>query len=386
MSESLDDLLTPLTADEVLETELAEADALELATTTWLPGDPTRTMLAVVAHTVAPWTSTIARATAGGLLDYATAGWLTLLARNGFGIKRIAATYASGDVTLTNAGGGVYTFAAGDLIVSNSATGASYRNTAAGTLNALGTLTLAVLAQEPGSDSTSAPAAIDTISAPAIGSSVTVANATALVGADTEADAALRQRCRDSLAALSPDGAAAAYAYIARSALRVDGTAIGVTRVSVRSTSGQVFVYLADPDGAPEAADVTRIDDLLQTQVVPVSVTCTTAAAVEQTIAVTYIAFVPSTTTDSDDTIKAAISAALVAYFAELPIGGSRSTPLGSAYVFADLIRGIIARSHAAIFHTTLAAPAADVLLVSDKVAVLGTITATVTRVAQVAS
>ncbi len=54
--------------------------------------------------------------------------------------------------------------------------------------------------------------------------------------------------------------------------------------------------------------------------------------------------------------------------------------------VYRSVLVEIIARSHAAIFHTTLAAPAADVLLVSDKVAVLGTITATVTRVAQVAS
>lgn len=383
MSDSLDDLITPLTADEVTETELAAAEALGLSTTTWLPSDPTRTILAVMARVVAPWTSTLARAAAGGLLDYADGGWLTLLARNQFGVERIQVTFASGEVTLTNAGGGIYDFDPGDLIVSNSTTGATYRNTTAETLGALGTLTLAVLAENAGSDSTSAPSAIDTISAPSIGTSVTVANASALVGADTETDAALRSRCRDSLAALSPDGAAAAYAYIARTALRVDGTAIGVTRVAVTGSSGIVTVFLADPDGAPEAADVTRIDDLMQTQVVPVSVTCTVAGATEQTVAVTYSVYVPSTTTDSDAVIKATISDALVAYFAELPIGGSKSVALGAGYLFADLVKGVIARAHGSVFHTTLAAPAADVSLASDKVAVLGTITGTVVRVAQ---
>lgn len=380
---ALPELVTALSSDEVLASELSTAASLGLTTTTWQSGDPTRTTLEIMARLLSPWTEVAVRAIGGGLLDYATGGWLTLLAENGYGVTREAAVYATCPVTLTNAGGGVYTFAAGDLVVSASGSGATYRNTTGGTLNALGTLALDVQADVAGTGGSAAPGDIDTITSPAIGSSVTVANTDAAIGTDEESDAALRLRCRESLAAISPDGAAAAYDYVARSATRVDGTAIGITRTRVTGGTGTVSLVIADDGGAPAGADVTRVDDLIQTQVVPVGVTATVTAATGVPIAIVYTAYVPTTTTDTDGEIETAVQDALEAWLPTVPIGGSRITSPGTGYVWHDRLRGVIAGAHEAIYHVTLSTPAADTALADDEVATLGTITPTITRVDQ---
>src|SRR5690606_27186702 len=116
---------------------------------------------------------------------------------------------------------------AGDLTFQSSASGKTYRNTEGGTLDTANpTLTLDVLAEEIGADSNAAAGEIDTLVTTLIG--VTATNAAAVVGSDEEDDDDLRQRCRDALAALSPNGAAQAYSFIARSTLRSDGTPVDV--------------------------------------------------------------------------------------------------------------------------------------------------------------
>jgi phage-related baseplate assembly protein len=282
-------------------------------------------------------------------------------------------------VRLTNAAAGVYVLAIGDVTFSNSATGATYRNTDGGTLLAADTLDLSVEAETAGAAGTAGVGEIDTLVSPTM-IGVTVANTTTGVGTDEESDAALRQRCRDSLAALSPDGAAAAYAYVATSALRVDDTPIGITRTRVSATDGAVTVILADADGAPEAGDVTRIDDLIQTQVVPLGVTCTVSGASGLTVPVTYTAFVSTGTHASDVEIKAAVATALETYFATIPIAGWPTAVPGVGAIYTSDIISVVDSAQADIFRVTLAAPAADIAPTSAQVAILGTVTGTVTR------
>lgn len=376
---SLADILSSLEPEEVMQTELEGAEALGLTTSTWQSGDPTRTTLAIFSRLFSLWTKLAVQAIAGGLLDYSAGGWLTLLARNMYAVERIPRTAATCTVRLTNAGAGVYPIAAGDITVAASGTGKTYRTQDTGTLAAFGTLDLSVLAEEPGSESSAAIGEIDTIVSPTL-IGVSAENTTVAVGSDEESDEALRIRCRESLAALSPDGAAAAYAYVARSALRTDGTSIGVTRVRVSATAGVVSVLLADPDGAPEAGDVTRIDDLIQTQVVPLGVTCSVAGAEAQTIAITYTSYVPTATPASDAEIKAQQLTSLEQYFSTIPIGGFPTAVPGAGKVYHDLLRSRISDAVAEVFTTTLATPAADVSMTATKVAILGTVTGTIVR------
>lgn len=375
----LSDLISTVEPEEAYQTELTGAAALGLTTSTWQSGDPTRTTFRVFGSLVSLWSKIAVNAIKGGLLDYSSGGWLTLLAPNMHGVSRIPQTAATCTVRLTNAGGGVYPITAGAITVAASSTGKTYRTQNTGTLNALDTLDLTVLAEEPGSDSSAGIGEIDTLVSPTL-IGVTVANTTVAVGSDEETDAELKIRCRESLAALSPDGPSAAYAFIARSALRTDGTAIGVTRVRVSSADGEVTVLLADPDGAPEPADVDRIDDLIQTQVVPLGVTATVSAASGSTIAIVYTAFVPTATGASDAEIKAQILTSLEQYFATIPIGGFPTAVPATGKVYHDLLRARISDAVAEIFSVTLSTPPADVSMTSSTVGILGTVTGTITR------
>lgn len=383
MSLSLSDLVSPLTAEGIRSTMLAAADALGLQTSTWKPLDPTRTLFYLVARVVSGVTQIVYQAIAGGLLDYATGSWLSLLALNVYNVQRIEDTYAAGEITLTNAGGGLYAITAGQLTFQNSATGKTYRNTSAGTLNPTSTLTLDILAEEAGSDSTSAATDIDTMVTTLLG--VTCSNAEAVIGTDAETDDELRERCRDSLGAISPNGASQAYEYIATSTTRDDGTTVDINRVrvSAESSTGEVTVIIAAPSGAPAAGDVTYVDDAIQATVVPLCVTATTQAASEKTIAVTYTAYVPNDAEETSAEIQDAVEASLEEFFASVPIGGQATTPGGTGYVFHDLVRARISDASDAIFTVTLAAPAADVAIAATEVPTLGTITPTITRVVQ---
>src|SRR5690606_14818917 len=99
-----------------------------------------------------------------------------------------------------------------------------------------------VIAFEAGSASSSSAGEITEIVTTML--QVTCSNPVALIGRDEESDPALRQRCRDSLGALSPNGPQAAYEYWAKSALRADGQPVNVNRVwvSTASSIGHVTV------------------------------------------------------------------------------------------------------------------------------------------------
>lgn len=380
---SLSDLFTPLTTDQAQETILDMARAAGLDVDSWSAGDPTRTLLAIVARALSWVTTAASQFASGGFRTYATGDWLTLVAADIYGVTRREATYATGTVTLTNGGGGVYVIAAGDLTFSNTATGKTYRNTSGGTLNALGTLDVDVIAEEAGSASTAAIGAIDALVTTILG--VTCSNAAAVVGIDAETDAEVTEACGESLAALSPDGPRDAYSYVAKHTARPDGSIIEInrTRVVATSATGDVEVTLATATGAPAGGDVTLIDTALQEQVVPATATLTTQAATEHALSVVYTAYVPSTCALTDTEVADAVEASLVAYCSAMPIGGRRLTPGGTGYVFHDLLRARISDAVADIFSVTLSTPAADVALLDTDVPVVTVSSYTIVRVDQ---
>lgn len=382
---SLQSLTTPLTTDEAKAFIYETLATLGVSTTSWKPGAVVRTIIAIVAIIVAAFsrlTSSIARS---GFLELSSGDWLTLVARHVYGVERQEATFADGEITLTNASGGVYTLDPDDLVFSNPSTGKTYRNTEAFTLGALETVTIPIRAVESGAASTSPPNTITVLETPLNG--VTCTNPTAVVGLDAESDAVLRARCLEKLGALSPNGPWDAYAYAARNAKRSDGISVGVTRVRVRKDGyGNVTTYVATASGAvtgdandPET-DLGAVNDAIQRNAAPLAVTAWVESAEVVTVNVTYQVWVYTTVNLTDEELKAAISQNLSAFVASQPIGGN-VIGFDRGKIFLDALRATISSTRPEIFHVVVSAPSSDVELDINQIMVLGTVTGTIHRI-----
>lgn len=349
--------------------------------------------LDVVPAIVEAATAINAEAIRGGLLDYASGLWLDLLVTNLYGIAgRILLTFATTSITFTNAGANSYNFAIGEVTVSNGIT--TYTNTSAFTLSPTGnpgaTASIDVIATVAGSAGSADAATITTMVT--VFDGVACTNPAAAIGNDREEDDALRSRARLSRAALSNAGHEDALRFVALSATRTDGTAIGATRVQVVPdvpSIGDVAVYLADADGALAGADVTRIDYLLRTLVVPTGVNYLgTFAAVEVAVPITYTALARERDGFTTGEIEDFVADAIVDLFASYPIGGyitPSTTPDGRVY--RSEISAVISQAQSSvddprpIVDVTLSLPAANVTLAPGEVAVPGAPTATITLV-----
>jgi uncharacterized phage protein gp47/JayE len=347
---NLEELITPITEDQALETFLEALETLGVPARSWRRGAGPRVFLRVVARTFASYSQLIAAITRGGFLDYAAGHWLTLLARHVYGVERIPATFASGAVTFTNTGGGVFAEPAGQVTALWTVGRRSYVNTEPVVLGVGATGTFAFQAVEAGSAS-SVPAtqinALETVMP-----HVTVSNAVALVGRDEEDDPTLRQRCLDRLASLSPNGPRGAYAFAVRSAVRSDGSAVDINRVRVSPASsvGIVTVTVAAPGGVPVASDLTAIRLRIDTVARPDSVRVDVGGASSLLVARSLTVWARSTPGLTEAAVKAAADRALLELGRDWPIGGIAKTAGGVGYLYADAVKGAVKASHPAIF------------------------------------
>ena len=385
---SLTDLTTPLTRQQIEQSCYDVLATLGVTTTAWKPGAVVRAMITAFALIMSYFSELIAAIASAGFLELASGQWLTLTAYYVYGVTRNAATFAAGAVTLVNTTGGLFTFNPGDLVVKNSSTGKTYRNTGTVTLNPLATLTdVAIEAREAGSASTSPPTFVDAVESGPAG--VNVSNPAALVGTDDEADPALKVRCREKLGALSPNGPWDAYSFVARGAVRSDGTLIGVTRMKlIKDGFGNVDVYVATATGAVSgtvgnlATDLGAVDDAMQRQATPLCVRLNTHSAAALAVPVTYQAYAYNNSGLTAQQIKDTIATALASFFSTHPVGG-KALDTGGGYVWADEIRAVIrAALPTYVFHVVLTLPSGDTALNINQVPTLGTVTGTITLVA----
>ncbi len=378
---TLAEMFTPMTKDEILEGMLTLADSLGFPTSAWQPGSVAREILEICAQQLANTSEVVSSVAAGGLLDYATGGWLTLLAKSFYNLDRIEATFGTGSVTLTNASGVGYVIAANDIHFLNSTTGATYTNTTGGTLSAASTLTLDIIADEAGSASNAVATQIDELVTPLLG--VTVANAAALTASDAESDDQLRARCRASLAAASPNGPSDAYNYFATSAVRENGSSVGVTRSKVLQTQGDITVYVASDSGAisgtagDPTTDLGAVNENIQDNCVPTGMTATVATAIATNTAVTADVYLKSGSTITPAEAKQLILTQLQTYWKTIPIGGF---DIGSGgKIFLDAVVGQIFQAHPDIIQAEITAPLVDVSLSEFQVSALTSTTASFT-------
>lgn len=386
---TLDDLVTPISPEQALATELTQAALLGLDTTAWQPVQPARTILAINASIISAYSSYVNQVAKGGFASYAATltdangtpvtSWLDLVSQQVYATTRIPATYAAGSVTVTNAGGIAYgPYAAGQFLVSNPTTGAQYSNTSTVTINP-GANTVAVSALLPGTIGSSATGQITALVTPLVGVSCT--NAAALVGDPAETNAQLLARDLAKLGTLSPNGPSQAYYAVATGIL--DPTqpwydpalSAPITRCLAVPAPGFVQVYIANAAGTTNAPDLAIVNNEIQIWCVPLGTTATVQWATPVPINITATCYVPTSAGLSPSQVTAAVTAALTTYLEALPIGGvTGASP--NIVPFSELL-ATIARA-VPTTAVTLSSPAADVPLATTDVATLGTVSITV--------
>lgn len=372
---TLDELTTPLTRQQVESSIYSVLAALGVNTTTWKPGAVVRTMIVGVSSVFAAYSELMALIARSGFLALSSGEWLTLVAQYVYGIERREATFASGNLELTNTGGGLYILDAGDLIVRNGSSGATYRNTGPVTISPSSSVTTGIAATEAGQIGSAEALAINTLVTTLLG--VTCSNPAAITGTDEEPDGVLRQRCTEMLGALSPMGPWDAYSSALRNATDPTGRNLGITRVSlVPNGFGLIDVYCATSTGTLPTTDIPYADEAIQKYALPQAVTAVVHPAVEHIIPVTCTVYAYNTSGMTSAVFTQAIKDAVSAFIIAQPIGGNVITP-PTGYVFLDGIRTAIAEVAKEVFHVVITAPASDVALNPTEVATPGLITVT---------
>lgn len=266
-------LLSPMTAAQIRSSCVTALQALGLQPQNWATGGIASSTLTVSANILALLSTQLSGAIAQQWNPTASGGGLQLLSQYFFGLTPPQATFASGQVTLTNTGGGVYSYGAGQATFQSSVANSSgvypqYTNTAAFTLLANSTLTIDVQCTEIGTAGNSAPGFVSLLITQMLGVSVT--NANPILGTDALADPQLRQLNANSLAVRgSAFGPRGAYAYAIQTAVNsVTGAPVNVNRwqILIASHTGDITIFVASPQGAAATTDLqgigTNIDAL----------------------------------------------------------------------------------------------------------------------------
>lgn len=354
-------LIVAQTKAQILDLGLGVARALGLPVDTWRVGDPTRTLYQWMAESIESRDAVQVEYAKAGFLDTAEGDWLKLRAYDVYGVEVEEASYSTPTVTLTNAGGGYYEIEPGGLIVS--APGGTFENQNLVTIEQGPGFEVDVLlvAQVAGAAGTVAEDAIDTIVSPTL-DGVTITASTASTGADEQSAAGIREQCRATLGALSPDGPADVYEYVARS-FALTGVR-GVTRAKANgdNTTGTVTVYVATTTAALSGGDVAAIQAAEDVWATPLCTDCTVVGATPQTFNTTLDGCEPS------DSIV--VGAALSAYMAEVELGGV--VAISAMY---SALHVALASAGTPRPTLTISVPSSDTQLALNKFPVKGSVT-----------
>jgi phage-related baseplate assembly protein len=354
------DLITPLTRAEVRTSIYASMTKLGLRVTAWEAGAVTRTIVTACSSMFAALSELQAEIARSGFLEYARGPWLRIVAKYVYNVDAYEATFATGEVRLTNTGGGLYNVEAGDCIVRNAGTGKAYRNAVAFDLGAGSSVSVTFVALEAGTDSNANAGAITEFVTTL--NRVEVTNARPLIGQDAEKDPELRARCREKLGALSPLGPWDAYSFAARNTKLSSGAPAGVTRTAItRDGYGNLYLRVGSASGGVSAPALDAIDEAVQRTAAPLSVTAHVLSADALLVPVNYHAWIYNTSGLTNDEVKAAVAKALITLSTEQPIGGQKLvSDETNGYVFTDAIRAAIGAALPEIYHVVLTSPAGD--------------------------
>lgn len=364
MTIDIDTLLTRSTAASIWKYGLELAQALGLVPTSWRVGDPTRATFKFVADILGTYDAMVSEFIYAGWLSKARGDWLTVLAEELYGVTREAATYATPTVTLTNTGGGYYPLEVGDVTVKSTLSGQTYHSTQGGTLAAGTSLTLTFEADAVGSAGAVGVDEIDELVTTLLG--VTIAGNTTAIGVDEQGDDDLKEACRNTLGALSPNGPPDAYAYVAKNSALTGVTEVTRARAVEDSTTGIVTVYLAGASGSVTAGAVTAVQSAIDIWARPLTIRATAVNSTEVVIPLT----VTLGGTGIPVGIASDVSIAYAALLSGVDIGGLVARSAIVAALHSLLVaKGVTSPT------VTLTLPAADVQLATGQIGIAGTVT-----------
>jgi hypothetical protein len=375
---TIDQILTPATSAQIRAYIANIMMTFGIPVNKWAVGGSLSSMLTATSNFLALTSTQLAQGLTAFFLPKATGGYLQLLAVYVYNIPSalLQATFATGNVTLTNSGGGSYTQAIGSVTVSNPTTGAQYTNTAPFTLNPSSSLSISVECTVPGLAGSSNPGTVTNMVTPLSG--VSVSNPVAIIGLDAPTDAQIRAMCVASLAIRSVRGPRNAYSYaISIATNSVTGNKVNINRSFVgASSTGIVTVVLASPAGAPDANDVTGVATSIEANVRPEGITVMTSGATNVNYSPTLNPTVTAPSNVTPAVVQTAINSAISSYISNVfPIGGVTADddahPLGFTGVLASGIYGAAAVGAQTVGATLVAmAGATDLALTFGQVAV----------------
>ena len=385
---TLDELTTPLTDDQVKQTIYTELALVGTDTTVWKPGAVIRTLIAAFCTMFAAFTAWAVNSFKAKFLLLSTdPAWTRSAAKYDYGTDYFPASFATGVVTLTNAGAGVYSWNPGDLSLAASLVvrGVSvvkyYHNSDPVSLAATSTLLdVPITADEIGADSNAVAGQVNALN-PVI-TDIAVTNPSAIVGADDESVQALVTRAIAAASAASPNGPSDAYRAVLTSAKRSDGTQIA-NRIKV-IPGNPVQVVAGTDSGTISSGDLSQLNLVMQTQVVPLGVTASIVAATPATINVVLTVNMYDGT-ETDVEVQAAVAAAIVAAAKVEPIGGDPPfDSFGDGNIYLDLFIAAAKSVSSDIFSVVMTSPTTDLVISGSTSIVIGTVTVNVVRFAQV--
>jgi hypothetical protein len=368
---SVAQLLTPLTAAQFRSTAVTILQNLGLQPQNWAQGGIASSILTAGCNILASLSSQLANAIAQQWNPTATGGGLQLLAQYFYGVTPPQPTFAIGELTLSNEGGGVYSYAPYTYSIASTVANAAgvypvYTNSEAFTLGAGTEVNPTVVTFDivctnvQGSGGNAAPGFVTNQVTALDG--VSASNADAVVGSDALSDPALRALNLSALAVQSVFGPRGAYAYaIATAVNSVTGQPVNVNRqsISIASHTGDVTITVASPAGPVTLTDLQGISNNIEKLARPDGVTVlpgapgfpsqpasATTVPYEPSITV-YVLAPPGTTAAA---LQNVITQALATWFSgpTNPIGGttaSDDTNASFTGIFESGITGVIAQA-----------------------------------------
>lgn len=332
---SLKQLLTPITPDQALTSVLGVLQSFGFQATSWQSGAIQRTMIQTFAKVYSDLTYTVADITKSGFAKLAQDAYQDLLGQYSYNLTRVAATAALGQMVFTStAGAPINNWTDGSLIISDKPPGSQGANlftvVGAGTLNPNTTQTVNIRATGPGSAANIAPGVTLYLWTPLTGVTVTnpaiVGTSTWVTtpGTDSESNDRYGSRMVGRFDALTYGNTDGAYKFWALQALPA------LTRVTIirdPAVPASVTVVGATVTGGLSAGQITTIANYINgvTDGVgrrPINDILTVASAVAETLPALVLTL--TVASQYQTTITADATAALIAMFGALPIGGKR--------------------------------------------------------------
>lgn len=335
---TLTELFTNATVEAIKGTIYGYLTANKLPVTAWLPLSPTRSVVDACSRLQQVAQNVIVTLAESVFVDTAAGTWLKNRALEQFEVTAIEITFATGEFVAVNSGGGSYDFDPGELTVGKVGSTRTYHNTEAVHIGIGETVAFPILADVAGSDSSAAAGELFLSTSVA---GVAGTNQIPAVGQDEEETEAIRDRCRLSRGALSPNGPRAAYEYVARTPELNGGVVVNRVRRLPHTGDGLITVVIASTLGPIDPSDVSKVQIGIDTWATPATVIATVVSAGESPQTVAARVYIPLYGAPNTDDLMAAIKQSLIDYINALPIGGVQLTPGNGVVPWSGLVSAI---------------------------------------------